>query len=292
MRGDLRPSMMPVAPAAIHKTSTDRPKLGFSIESIVGLSTPSTKPSDDSSEGEVPTPLTPPPAHTKTTSSSPPSFFRSPGEDIYGYPSYHQRMLQHRPSEYVSPMAAAYHPSVMQHYAPAALSLGHCHSGQYPLASYLVNRDYGSYPSWLVARNPRILPYRPAGPGGGASFILHQFRKPKRIRTAFSPSQLLTLEHAFEKNHYVVGAERKQLAHSLNLTETQVKVWFQNRRTKYKRQKQEEEQGTGSTDGQTKGDDGRHSPDIHDESDGSICDEEEDECDDPVYEETQLHQNT
>ncbi|XP_072436474.1 homeobox protein EMX1 [Chiloscyllium punctatum] len=66
-------------------------------------------------------------------------------------------------------------------------------------------------------------------------------RKPKRIRTAFSPSQLLRLERAFEKNHYVVGAERKQLASSLSLSETQVKVWFQNRRTKYKRQKLEEE---------------------------------------------------
>lgn len=56
------------------------------------------------------------------------------------------------------------------------------------------------------------------------SFLLHNAlaRKPKRIRTAFSPSQLLRLEHAFEKNHYVVGAERKQLAHSLSLTETQV----------------------------------------------------------------------
>ncbi|RMB88716.1 hypothetical protein DUI87_34891 [Hirundo rustica rustica] len=46
-------------------------------------------------------------------------------------------------------------------------------------------------------------------------------RKPKRIRTAFSPSQLLRLERAFEKNHYVVGAERKQLASSLSLSETQ-----------------------------------------------------------------------
>lgn len=57
------------------------------------------------------------------------------------------------------------------------------------------------------------------------SFLLHNAlaRKPKRIRTAFSPSQLLRLEHAFEKNHYVVGAERKQLAHSLSLTETQVR---------------------------------------------------------------------
>ncbi|CAH0556118.1 unnamed protein product [Brassicogethes aeneus] len=52
-------------------------------------------------------------------------------------------------------------------------------------------------------------------------FLLQPFRKPKRIRTAFSPSQLLKLEHAFEKNHYVVGAERKQLAQSLSLTETQ-----------------------------------------------------------------------
>lgn len=55
-------------------------------------------------------------------------------------------------------------------------------------------------------------------------FLLQPFRKPKRIRTAFSPSQLLKLEHAFEKNHYVVGAERKQLAQSLSLTETQVSV--------------------------------------------------------------------
>ena len=52
--------------------------------------------------------------------------------------------------------------------------------------------------------------------------FLLPFRKPKRIRTAFSPSQLLKLEHAFEKNQYVVGQERKELAKSLNLSETQV----------------------------------------------------------------------
>ncbi|XP_058693765.1 homeobox protein EMX1 isoform X1 [Poecile atricapillus] len=56
------------------------------------------------------------------------------------------------------------------------------------------------------------------------SLLLHGpfARKPKRIRTAFSPSQLLRLERAFEKNHYVVGAERKQLASSLSLSETQI----------------------------------------------------------------------
>ena len=55
--------------------------------------------------------------------------------------------------------------------------------------------------------------------------FLLPFRKPKRIRTAFSPSQLLKLEQAFEKNQYVVGAERKELAKNLNLSETQV-IWF------------------------------------------------------------------
>lgn len=61
-------------------------------------------------------------------------------------------------------------------------------------------------------------------------------RKPKRIRTAFTPGQLLALEKEFETNHYVVGQERKDLAKKLDLSETQVKVWFQNRRTKFKRQ--------------------------------------------------------
>ena len=54
--------------------------------------------------------------------------------------------------------------------------------------------------------------------------FLLPFRKPKRIRTAFSPSQLLKLEQAFEKNQYVVGAERKELAKTLNLSETQVRI--------------------------------------------------------------------
>ncbi|XP_028391503.1 homeobox protein vent1-like [Dendronephthya gigantea] len=61
----------------------------------------------------------------------------------------------------------------------------------------------------------------------------------KRTRTAFTPIQLLVLETAFEKNHYVVGMERKQLAIYLKLTEQQVKVWYQNRRTKYKKSVQQ-----------------------------------------------------
>ncbi|XP_060582623.1 homeobox protein EMX2-like [Ruditapes philippinarum] len=87
------------------------------------------------------------------------------------------------------------------------------------------------------------------GMGGMPGLFFQPYRKPKRIRTAFSPSQLLQLEKSFEKSHYVVGQERKDLANELQLTETQVKVWFQNRRTKYKRTKSEQDGGT-SGDGQ------------------------------------------
>ena len=55
-----------------------------------------------------------------------------------------------------------------------------------------------------------------------ASLFLQPLRKTKRIRTAFSPAQLIHLEKAFESNHYVIGNERKQLAAKLQLTETQV----------------------------------------------------------------------
>ena len=53
--------------------------------------------------------------------------------------------------------------------------------------------------------------------------FLLPFRRPKRIRTSFSPSQMLKLEHTFEKNQYTVGTERKELAKNLNLSETQVR---------------------------------------------------------------------
>lgn len=59
--------------------------------------------------------------------------------------------------------------------------------------------------------------------------------KAKRIRTIFTPDQLDKLEAVFERQQYMVGAERLGLAHSLGLTESQVKVWFQNRRIKWRK---------------------------------------------------------
>ncbi|XP_023951034.2 homeobox protein MSH-A [Bicyclus anynana] len=57
----------------------------------------------------------------------------------------------------------------------------------------------------------------------------------KRARTAFSAQQIKSLEAEFEKNRYLSVAARGRLARQLRLTETQIKIWFQNRRTKWKR---------------------------------------------------------
>ncbi|CAN9499691.1 unnamed protein product [Ophioblennius macclurei] len=60
--------------------------------------------------------------------------------------------------------------------------------------------------------------------------------KPRRARTAFTYEQLVALENKFRTTRYLSVCERLNLALSLSLTETQVKIWFQNRRTKWKKQ--------------------------------------------------------
>ncbi|XP_061736251.1 H6 family homeobox 4 [Nerophis ophidion] len=68
----------------------------------------------------------------------------------------------------------------------------------------------------------------------------------KKTRTIFSKRQIFQLETTFDMKRYLSSAERACLATSLQLTETQVKIWFQNRRNKLKRQISSEIDGPGS----------------------------------------------
>uniref|UniRef100_A0A452GFC9 Homeobox domain-containing protein n=1 Tax=Gopherus agassizii TaxID=38772 RepID=A0A452GFC9_9SAUR len=80
---------------------------------------------------------------------------------------------------------------------------------------------------WESGRSECLSPEEPGGRGS------------RRLRTAFSVEQISTLESSFKRHKYLGSAERRKLAAKMQLSEVQIKTWFQNRRMKLKRQLQE-----------------------------------------------------
>lgn len=60
-------------------------------------------------------------------------------------------------------------------------------------------------------------------------------KKIRKPRTIYSSLQLQALHQRFQQTQYLALPERADLAAKLGLTQTQVKIWFQNKRSKYKK---------------------------------------------------------
>lgn len=68
-----------------------------------------------------------------------------------------------------------------------------------------------------------------------STVIVDKDGKRKHTRPTFSGQQIFALEKTFEQTKYLAGPERARLAYALGMSESQVKVWFQNRRTKWRK---------------------------------------------------------
>ena len=75
-----------------------------------------------------------------------------------------------------------------------------------------------------------------AGSGGASSGSPGGADMPRRQRSVFSSQQVAQLEAYFRVSEYIDGERKKELSTVTNLPEQQIKVWFQNRRQKKKRE--------------------------------------------------------
>ncbi|XP_059412394.1 homeobox protein Dlx6a-like [Carassius carassius] len=153
-------------------------------------------------------------------------------------------------SQQSSPSMAA------SHYPLHCLHSGSHHHHQHDSSPYSGSNSYNRSLPYSYVSHPHHSPYLPSyhSNASGAQTRLDateqqkttviengeirfngKGKKIRKPRTIYSSLQLQALNHRFQQTQYLALPERAELAASLGLTQTQVKIWFQNKRSKFKK---------------------------------------------------------
>ncbi|XP_058477177.1 hematopoietically-expressed homeobox protein hhex [Solea solea] len=198
----------------------------FYIEDILGRSASSTfSPSSSSSSSSVSS------SSSSTTPVIPTPTLASPNSSFTSLISPYRTPI-YEPTPI--------HPALTHHAATLATtyaSAGAFAGPIYPFHHQHHHRSMGEYAQALLRRDPLGKPLL------WTPFIQRPLHKRKGGQVRFSNDQTIELEKKFETQKYLSPPERKRLAKMLQLSERQVKTWFQNRRAKWRRLKQENPQG-------------------------------------------------